>query len=286
MGCRRVGGAFGDALAEVDWIVGNVVDALEKAGISENTLTLFTGDNGPWMVKNFSSGSPGIFYGRHAGYWNVGKGSTWEGGIHEAAFAHWPGKIPGNTRSEEVVSSLDVFLTLAELAEVPLPKGRVYDGRSMVDILLSSGGKSAHEILFFYGGASQAILYGLLLKGFKDITIFNRSRKKIKVEGVKKYTKSYNLIDRHLSSADLIINTTPTNPLNKKQTKLINKKTIISDIVYSPKETRFLQNFKENKKIYGITMLIEQAIRCFNFWFGFTPKVDKKLLKKLNNKIK
>ncbi len=146
--------------------------------------------------------------------------------------------------------------------------------------------KNNKVLILGYGGASQAILYGLLLKGFKDITIFNRSKKKIKVEGVKKYTKSYNLIDRHLSSADLIINTTPTNPLNKNQTKLINKKTIISDIVYSPKETRFLQNFKDNKKIYGITMLIEQAIRCFNFWFGFTPKVDKKLLKKLNNKTK
>ncbi len=146
--------------------------------------------------------------------------------------------------------------------------------------------KNNKVLILGYGGASQAILYGLLLKGFKDITIFNRSKKKIKVEGVNKYTKSYNLIDRHLSCADLIINTTPTNPLNKKQTKLINKKTIISDIVYSPKETRFLQSFKENKKIYGITMLIEQAIPCFNFWFGFTPKVDKKLLKKLNNKTK
>ena len=56
-------------------------------------------------------------------------------------------------------------------------------------------------------------------------------------------------------------------------------------VVYKPKETPFLLNFKKNKKIYGITMLIEQAIPCFRQWFGFSPRVDKALLKKLNSKI-
>tara|TARA_B100001741_G_scaffold304607_1_gene295916 strand:+ start:163 stop:948 length:786 start_codon:yes stop_codon:yes gene_type:complete len=141
-------------------------------------------------------------------------------------------------------------------------------------------------LILGYGGASQAILYGLLLKGFKNITVFNRSKKLIKLNGVNKYTKHYSSINKHLGCANLIINTTPTNPLSKKQTKLIDKKTLISDIVYKPKETPFLQNFNENKKIYGITMLIEQAIPCFHQWFGFTPKVDGELLKKLNKKIK
>ena len=59
-----------------------------------------------------SGGSEGLFSGRFAGYWNVGKGSTWEGGIREAGFAHWPGIIKPFTRSTEVVSSLDVFPTV------------------------------------------------------------------------------------------------------------------------------------------------------------------------------
>ena len=101
----------------------------------------------------------------------------------------------------------------------------------------------------------------------------------------KKYTKKYSLIEVYIKKADLIINTTPTNPLNKKQTNLIKKNTIISDIVYKPKNTPFLQTFKENKKIFGISMLVEQAIPCFYIWFGFVPKVDENLLKKLNNKI-
>ena len=86
--------------------------------------------------------------------------------------------------------------------------------------------------------------------------------------------------------ADLIINTTPTNPLNKKQTSLVKKTTIISDIVYQPKNTVFLECFKENKKIYGITMLIEQAIPCFKKWFGFVPEVDVALKQKLDKKLK
>jgi len=123
-------GMFGDALNEVDYIVGQVIAKLEANGLSKNTLIMFTGDNGPWMIKGKSSGSTGIFYGRHAGYWNVGKGSTWEGGIHEAAFAYWPGQIEAMSRSAEVISSLDLFPTVSKLAGVPLPTDRVYDGKS------------------------------------------------------------------------------------------------------------------------------------------------------------
>ncbi len=146
--------------------------------------------------------------------------------------------------------------------------------------------KNKKILILGYGGASQAIFYGLLSKGYKKITVFNRSKKLIKLKNVNSYTKKYSFVDKHLSDADLIINTTPINPLNSKQTKMINKKTIISDIVYTPKETHFLKNLKENKKIYGITMLVEQAIPCFRQWFGFSPKIDKMLLKKLNSKIK
>ena len=146
--------------------------------------------------------------------------------------------------------------------------------------------KNKDILILGYGGASQAIYYGFNLKGFKNISVFNRSKKAIKINGVNKYTKKYSLISGYLGDADLIINTTPTNPLNKKQINLVKKTTIISDIVYRPRNTIFLQQFKENKKIFGISMLIEQAIPCFYQWFGFVPKVDNILLKKLNKKTK
>jgi len=146
-------GAFGDALKEVDWIVGNVVEKLKSNNIMENTLILFTGDNGPWLIQGLSGGSAGIFDGRYAGYWNTGKGSTWDGGIHEAAFAHWEGTITPGTRTHEVTSSLDLFPTASALAGVALPTDRVYDGRDMSDILLQDNGKSKHDVLFFYKGS-------------------------------------------------------------------------------------------------------------------------------------
>ncbi|MDC1047242.1 shikimate dehydrogenase [Alphaproteobacteria bacterium] len=146
--------------------------------------------------------------------------------------------------------------------------------------------KNKNILILGFGGASQAIYYGFLFKGFKNINIFNRSKKKINLEGANKYTKDYSLINSYLIKSDLIINTTPINPINKKQTHLIKKTTIISDIVYQPMETSFLKRFNYNKKIYGISMLIEQALPCFKQWFGFIPVVDEELIKKLYKKIK
>lgn len=84
-------------------MVGELVAALQARGLEKNTLILFTGDNGPWLVQGKSGGSTGLLSGRFAGYWNVGKGSTWEGGIREAGFASWPGVIAPFSRSSGVV---------------------------------------------------------------------------------------------------------------------------------------------------------------------------------------
>ena len=146
--------------------------------------------------------------------------------------------------------------------------------------------KNKNILILGYGGASQAIYYGFLHKGYKNVNIFNRSKKKINIDRISKYTKDFSLINSYLIKSDLIINTTPTNPLSKKQINLIKKTTIISDIVYQPKETLFLKEFKFNKKIYGISMLIEQALPCFKQWFSFVPVVDDALIKKLHKKIK
>ncbi|MDC0498210.1 shikimate dehydrogenase [Alphaproteobacteria bacterium] len=146
--------------------------------------------------------------------------------------------------------------------------------------------KNKNILILGFGGASQAIYYGFFIKGYKNVSVFNRSKKAINIDGTNKYTKDYSLINSYLIKSDLIINTTPINPLNKKQTSLIKKTTIISDIVYQPKETSFLKHFKFNKKIYGISMLIEQALPCFKQWFDFIPNVDEVLIKKLYKKLK
>ena len=146
--------------------------------------------------------------------------------------------------------------------------------------------KNSKILLIGYGGAALAIHYVLITKGFKNITVVNRSRKKIKFVKKTIFTKNDNNIGEHLKKADLIINTTPKNPIKKEYKTFVDKKTYLSDIVYNPKETSFLKQFPENKKIYGIYMLLEQAILCFEIWFGFKPLIDKKLIRILEKKIK
>lgn len=154
-------GPFGDALAESDWIIGNVADKLQELGLDENTLILFTSDNGPWLVQSASGGSEGLFTGRSSGYWDTGKGSNWEGGIREPAFAYWKGKIEPFSRSAEIISSMDVFPTLSKLAGIDLPSDRVFDGRDATDVLLKDGGKSKHDFLFFYGTCNPGSSYSV-----------------------------------------------------------------------------------------------------------------------------
>ena len=146
--------------------------------------------------------------------------------------------------------------------------------------------KTTNVLLIGYGGAALAIHYVLKKKGFKNIIVVNRSKKKLSFEKRITYTNKIENIDNFLSSADLIINTIPKNPISKKNSKLVKPSATLSDIVYKPKETMFLKNFPSNKKIYGITMLLEQAALCFILWFGFRPHIDKKLVNILEKKIK
>mgnify|MGYP001322607243 CR=1 FL=1 len=146
--------------------------------------------------------------------------------------------------------------------------------------------KKKKTLIIGYGGAALAIHYVLKKKGFKHITIINRTKKKLRFENETKYTRSMSGLGKHLKTAQIIINTTPKNPISNKNKKLVGPNVLLSDIVYKPKETNFLKMFPKNKKIYGISMLLEQAIPCFKMWFGFNPRIDPKLTKLLNNKIK
>ncbi len=145
--------------------------------------------------------------------------------------------------------------------------------------------KKKNILIIGYGGAALAIHYVLSLKGFKNISIINRTKKKLRFEKTTKYTISIKKLDKFLTNSEIIINTTPKNPIKKESLKYLSKKTLLSDIVYFPKNTDFLKNFPDNKKIYGISMLLEQAASCFRIWFGFNPVIDRKLIQTLDKKI-
>eukprot|EP01083_Nonionella_stella_P020771 57645_1 len=145
-------GRYGDAVQEVDHVIGSIYAAIEKSGVADNTLTFFTADNGPWLQKKLSGGSAGLF--------SMGKFTTWEGGMRQPAFAHWPGRIAAGSKSAEVVSTMDIFMTMVNLTASTkyLPTDdRIYDGKDMSDIIFNqNGGKSKHDCYAMYGGAVNA----------------------------------------------------------------------------------------------------------------------------------
>ncbi|QDU62372.1 Arylsulfatase precursor [Planctomycetes bacterium Pan216] len=117
-------GLYGDVIAEVDWSVGQVLDTVDKLGLSEKTLIIFTSDNGPW-------------YGGSTGGLRGMKGINWEGGIRVPFIARWTGKIPAGRVSSVPTVSVDIFPTCLQAADIPLPKGVPLDGTSLLPLLTS-----------------------------------------------------------------------------------------------------------------------------------------------------
>jgi arylsulfatase A len=132
-------GIYGDAVEELDWSVGQVLDALRHEGLAEKTLVFFTSDNGPWLIMGNQGGS--------AGPLREGKGSTWEGGMRVPGIAWWPGRIQPALTSE-LASTMDLFATALALGGAPSAREVLIDGRDLSPLLLR--GKSLPETPFFY----------------------------------------------------------------------------------------------------------------------------------------
>lgn len=132
-------GIYGDAVEEIDWSVGQVLEALRKTGLAENTLVVFSSDNGPWLVMGNQGGSAGLL--------RDGKGSTWEGGMRVPGIAWMPGKIKPAITSQQA-SVLDLFPTALALANATKPAGVSLDGVDLAPLLFQ--GKRLPERPFFY----------------------------------------------------------------------------------------------------------------------------------------
>jgi uncharacterized sulfatase len=129
-------GLYGDVVETIDWSVGQVLATLERLGLEENTMVIFTSDNGPWF-----EGSPGPYRDR--------KGSSWEGGQRVPFIAKWSDTIPGGLVSNEPAMNIDLFPTLVKLAGGDLPSDRPIDGKDILPMLVD-GAASPHEALFLF----------------------------------------------------------------------------------------------------------------------------------------
>lgn len=145
-------GLYGDVVEELDWSTGQILKTLKEKGLSENTLVIFTSDNGPWLTFQEQGGSAGLL--------REGKGSTWEGGMREPAIAWWPGTIKAGSVSDALASTMDIFPTAAGLAGAKLPDDRVVDGQDLMPVLTGQREKGRDHIFYYRGEELFAVRKG------------------------------------------------------------------------------------------------------------------------------
>jgi len=146
-------GLFGDVVREIDLGVGKIVDTLKELKIYDNTLIIFTSDNGPWLSYGDHGGS--------AGPLREGKGTTFEGGMREPCVMQWPARIPKGLVCDAIVGTIDFMPTLANIAGGQIPTDRIIDGKDITAILEGNTVDSPHEAYYYYGGADlQAVRSG------------------------------------------------------------------------------------------------------------------------------
>ena len=140
-------GLFGDVIREIDWGVGQLIDALKANGIDGNTCMVFSSDNGPWLS-----------YGDHAGSakpLREGKGSNFEGGFRVPCLMRWPGTIPAGRVCREIAGTIDLLPTFARLSGAPLPNNTI-DGKDISNLMFGKpGAKTPHDVFYRYDGGNR-----------------------------------------------------------------------------------------------------------------------------------
>tara|TARA_R110002049_G_scaffold309179_1_gene518020 strand:+ start:32712 stop:34121 length:1410 start_codon:yes stop_codon:yes gene_type:complete len=134
-------GLYGDVIMEIDWSVGKIIEALQKNGLEDNTMIIFTSDNGPWLA-----------YGNHAGSalpFREGKGTAWEGAQREPFVIKYPDKLTPNRTLDTPIMAIDLLPTIAEVTGAQLPNQTI-DGVSVWKVLTGESTKSPQEAYFFY----------------------------------------------------------------------------------------------------------------------------------------
>ena len=129
-------------MEEIDWSAGQILDALHRNGLDDNTWVIFTSDNGPWLCYGSDAGS--------AKPLREGKGTNWEGGTREPCIMRWPGHIPAGSDTWDMLMTIDLFPTIAKIAGAELPKHKL-DGLDVWPIISRQpGAKNPHDAYWFY----------------------------------------------------------------------------------------------------------------------------------------
>ncbi len=136
-------GLYTDVIEELDWSVGEVLKKLEEQGILDQTLVVFSSDNGSWLAMHELGGTAGIL--------REGKQYTFEGGQRVPTLAMWPGVIEAGSVYNDMALMMDWFPTFAEISGATLPGDRDYDGESILPVLKGTGTRQGKEFLYYFG---------------------------------------------------------------------------------------------------------------------------------------
>ena len=150
---KSEGGLYGDVIEEIDFNTGRVLDALKANGVDENTLVIFTSDNGPWLIKGEHGGS--------AKPLRDGKGSSYEGGQRVPCVMRWPAKIAAGTECAEVATAMDLLPTFAAIMGAKLPSDVKLkpDGHDIQNLMMGGPEEKTPYDMFYYSG-NQAVRTG------------------------------------------------------------------------------------------------------------------------------
>ena len=129
-------GLYGDVVESLDWSMGELLNAIRRLDLDEQTLVIFTSDNGP-----YPQGSTGGLRGS--------KGTPWEGGYRVPLIARWPGHIPAGAVSTGIAMNIDLLPTLGAIAGATLPAGLKLDGKN-IEVMLKGGNDTPHQVLYYF----------------------------------------------------------------------------------------------------------------------------------------
>jgi arylsulfatase A-like enzyme len=143
-------GIYGDTVEELDWSTGKILSTLEDLDLAENTLVVFTSDNGASVMGGNNDPLKGY------------KASTWEGGMRVPCIVSWPGRVPPGSQTAEVATIMDLLPTVARLAGADLPDDRVIDGKDVWPLMSGEpDAVSPHPVFYYYRrGALDAVRAG------------------------------------------------------------------------------------------------------------------------------
>jgi len=202
-------GLYGDAIEEIDWSTGQILDTLRKLGIDKRTMVVYSADNGPWKLAQgcWVKGNMNRRVGGSAAPLKGYKFSRWEGGMREPTVMWWPGRIPAGKECSEVAGSIDLLPTFAALSGAKLPEKPI-DGKSIIPLIEGrSGAKTPHEAYFYRTEAVRSGKWKLKKNELFDLESDIGETKNVAAQNPEVVARLKKLLDDH--KKDLAANRRP-----------------------------------------------------------------------------